>query len=252
MTDPKHAAQQLHDLRNWSPMLATLTELTAPRSPAQTIHTQGGRTRDLGDLLAPTLDATDKGAHALRTHAQITQWATVWADCADLTYTDHPLDALAEEAHRLSEEWADWDAFTDDLTVLHHRVARLTGHTPRTIGPCPEQGCTEHVTQAQTRRGAEGPLECPRGHTYRDDEEYIEATKASDRNIVQTITDPTIRVTVTQFLHAWPELTKDTVKKWIKWKRLTPTDETPKRINLAAANMLATQLIQQRTDRETP
>ncbi|WP_276670267.1 hypothetical protein [Schaalia cardiffensis] len=242
MTDPKHAAQQLHDLRTWSPMLATLTELTAPRSPAQTIHTKSGRTRDLGDLLAPTLDATDKGAHALRTHAQVTEWATIWASSAELAYTSHPLDALAHHSARLAEQWVDWEAFTDDLTVLHHRVARLTGHAPRTIGPCPEQGCTDTVTQAQTRQGAEGPLECPRGHTWTTLADYQQATRSADLTLIRDSTNPATRVTIAQFLQAWPELTKDDVKNWTRTHRLALTNTHPRTLNLAAGNILAKRL----------
>ena len=250
MTDPKRITKQLRDLADWAPLLTdAITTLTSPRASGAPASPHGTH-RDLGDLLAPTLDAEDEGAYAIRTHAQIVRWATTWATVADLQYIGNPLDALADNTTRLAKTFADWDALAEDTAILHTRIARITGHAPRTIGPCPTPGCTEDVTQATTRHGAEGPLECPRGHTYQDDEEYIEATKASDRNIVHTITDPTIRVTVAQFLHAWPELTKDDVKNWTRTHRLTLTDTQPQTLNLATANLLARQLIDGREKRD--
>lgn len=250
MTDPKRVAGQLRDLADWAPLLIdAITTLTSPRASGAPASTHGTH-RDLGDLLAHTLDAEDEGAYAIRTHAQIVRWATTWAGVADIHYAGNPLHALADNAQNLAESWDDWDAFTDDLTILHTRIARMTGNAPRTIGPCPENGCAEHVTQATTRHGAEGPLECPRGHTYKDTDDYIEAAKASDRHILQTITDPTIRVTIHQFLTAWPELTKDDVKNWTRTRRLTLTDTHPQTLNLAAANLLAQQLIDGREKRD--
>ena len=223
MTDPKHVTQQLRDIRDWNTALPqdALATYTKTSGIGTALHT--GTPRDLSSIIATTIDAEDDGAHAIRTPAQITRWATTWATVADLHYVGNPLDALADNTTRLAKTFADWDALAEDTAILHTRIARITGHAPRTIGPCPTPGCTEDVTQATTRHGAEGPLECPRGHTYQDDEEYIEATKASDRNIVHTITDPTIRVTVAQFLHAWPGLTKDDVKNWTRTSRLALT-----------------------------
>ena len=252
MTDPKRVTQQLRDLADWAPLLTdAITTLTSPRASSAPASTHGTH-RDLGDLLAPTLDAEDEGAYAIRTHAQIVRWATTWAGVADLHYAGNPLHALADNAQNLADTWDDddWETFSEDVHILHTRIARITGHAPRIVGPCPTPGCTEDVTQATTSHGAEGPLECPRGHTYQDDEEYIEATKASDRHILQTITDPTIRVTVTQFLHAWPELTKDDLKNWTRTHRLTLTDTHPQTLNLATANLLARQLIDGREKRD--
>lgn len=250
MTNPEQSARQLQDLADWAPLLTdTTATLTSPR--ASGAHTNArGTPRDLGDLIAPTIDAEDEGAYAIRTHAQITTWATDWATTAGITYTGNPLHALANNTQRLASEWGDWGAFADDLQILHARIARLTGHAPSTIGPCPENGCHEHVTQSNTRNGAEGPLECPRGHTYRDAEDYIKATKASDRNIIQTITDPTIRVTIRQFLTVWPELTKNDVKNWTRTRRLILSDTRPRTFNLATANLLAKQLILGREQRQ--
>lgn len=250
MTDPKRAARQLQDLADWAPLLTdTITTLTSPRASGAHANARGTH-RDLGDLLAPTIDADNDGSTAIRTHAQITTWATAWARCAELHYTGNPLHALANNTQHLASEWDDWDAFTDDLTILHTRIAHITGHTPRIIGPCPENGCAEDVTQAMTSRGAEGPLECPRGHTYKDAADYIEASKAADRNIIQTITDPIIHVTVAQFLAAWPELTKDDVKNWTRTGRLALASTHPQTLNLATANILAKQLILGREQRQ--
>lgn len=252
MIDPKRAARQLQDLADWAPLLTDTTAvLASPRTTPTLAHTRGTH-RDLGDLLAPTIDAEDEGAYAIRTHAQIVRWATAWANVAELHYTGNPLHALANNTQPLASEWDDWDAFTEDLAILHTRIARLTGHAPRTIGPCPTPGCDDTITQAQTHHGAEGPLECPRGHTYKDTEDYIEATKASDRNIVQTITDPTIRVTISQFLHAWPELTKDDIKNWTRTGRLALTNSHPQTLNLAVANLLARRLVEGREKRCSP
>lgn len=252
MTDPKRAARQLQDLADWAPLLTDTTAILAsPRTTPTLAHTRGTH-RDLGDLLAPTIDAEDEGAYAIHTHAQIVRWATAWAGVAGLAYVGSPLAALADNTQRLVGTWGDWEAFAEDLAILHGRIARLTGHSPRIIGPCPESGCHEHITQATTRHGAEGPLECPRGHTYKSAEDYIEATKASDRNIIQTITDPTIRVTVAQFLAAWPELTKDDIKNWTRTRRLALTDSHPQTLNLAAANLLARRLVEGREKRGTP
>lgn len=250
MTDPKRVAGQLRDLADWAPLLTdAITTLTSPRASSAPASAHGTH-RDLGDLLAPTLDAEDEGAHAIRTHAQIIRWATAWAGVADIHYAGNPLAALADNAQNLADTWDDWDALADDTAILHTRIARLTGHAPRTIGPCPTPGCTEDVTQAMTSHGADGPLECPRGHTYTDANDYIEATKASDRHILQTITDPTIRVTVTQFLAAWPELTKDDIKNWTRTRRITLTDTHPQTLHLATANLLARQLIDGREKRD--
>lgn len=251
MTTPKHAATQLRDLADWAPLLTdAIATLSAPRNAAAPASANG-TIRDLGDLIAPTLDAPDQGATAIRTHAQITEWATAWANVAELHYTGDPLRALADNAPRLAETWADWDAFADDLTILHTRIARMTGHAPRTIGPCPTPGCDDTVTQAQTRRGAEGPLECPRGHTYKDETTYLEAVRDADRAILQDITDPTIRVTISQFLHAWPALTKDDIKNWTRTRRLILLDTRPRTLNLATANILARRLMEGREKRDT-
>lgn len=251
MTDPKTTTRQLRDLADWAPLLTdAITTLTSPRASGAPASAHGTH-RDLGDLLAPTLDAEDEGAYAIRTHAQITRWATAWAGVAGLTYTGSPLAALADSAPRLASEWDDWESFSDDLAILHGRIARMTGHGPRTIGPCPENGCAEYVTQAMTSHGAEGPLECPRGHTFADLEDYIEATKASDRHVLQSITDTTIRVTVAQFLTAWPELTKDDLKNWTRTGRLALTDTHPQTLNLAAANTLAARLVETRRARDS-
>lgn len=250
MIDPKRAARQLQDLADWAPLLTDTTAILAsPRTTPTLAHTRGTH-RDLGDLLAPTIDAEDDGAHAIHTHAQIVRWATAWAGVAGITYTGNPLHALANNTQHLASEWDDWDAFTDDLTILHTRIARMTGHSPRIIGPCPENGCHEHITQATTRHGAEGPLECPRGHTYSDETAYLEAVCDADRSIIQNATDPTIRVTISQFLHAWPELTKDDIKNWTRTGRLALTNSHPQTLNLAAANMLAQRLIDGREKRD--
>lgn len=254
MTDPEQAARQLQDLADWAPLLTdTTATLTSPRSIATT-HTRGTH-RDLGDLLAPTIDADNDGSTAIRTHAQITTWATAWARCAELHYTGNPLHALANNTQHLASKWDDWDAFTEDLAILHGRIAHITGHTPRIIGPCPENGCTEDVTQAMTSRGADGPMECPRGHTYMTPKEYEDAMKAADRSIAQHVTDLNKRVTVAQFLVAWPELNKDDVKNWTRAHGDKPP-RLPKdasgRINLAAANLLARRLVEGREKRGTP
>lgn len=254
MTNPKQASRQLRDLDTWAPLLSdTITTLTSPRVTITT-HSHGTG-YDLSDLIAPTVDAESDGVAAIRTHAQIVAWATRWATATGITYTGNPLHAIADNTQRLADTWDDWDVFADELAILHGRVAKMTGHSPRTIGPCPETGCTEAVTQAQTRRGAEGPLECPRGHTYKDAADYIEATKASDRHLLQAVTDLGIRVTVAQFLAAWPELTKDDVKNWTRAHGDKPP-RLPKdasgRISLAAANLLARRLIEGRVKRNTP
>ena len=246
MTTPKQVARQLCDLATWAPLLTdAMVTLVSPRASAAPASAHGPH-RDLGDLVAPAIDAENDGAHAIRSHAQITVWATAWATTANLMYAGNPLYALADNAQCLASEWDDWDAFTDDLAILHGRVARLTGHAPRTIGPCPTPGCVEAVTQAQTRHGAEGALECSRGHTYTDETAYIEAMREADRTILQTITDPTARVTISQFLNTWPELTKDDIKNWTRTGRLTLSDTTPRTLNLATANLLARGLISKR------
>lgn len=254
MTNPKQAARQLRDLDTWAPLLSdTITSLTSPRVTITT-HSHGAG-YDLSDLIAPSVDAESDGVAAIRTHAQIVAWATRWVATAGITYTGNALHAIADNTQRLADTWDDWDAFTDELAILHGHIANMTGYSPRVIGPCPETGCAEAVTQAQTRRGAEGPLECPRGHTYHDVADYIEATKASDRNIVQAVTDLGIRVTVAQFLAAWPQLTKDDMKNWTR----AHGDKSPRlpkdvsgRISLAAANLLAQRLIEGREKRNTP
>ncbi|QPK81129.1 hypothetical protein G7Y41_08830 [Schaalia sp. ZJ405] len=215
MTSPKNAAHMLHDLHQWAPLLTNAaTTLLSPRAGTPNTHTPHTH-RDLGDLLAPILDAPDEGAPALRTHAQITAWATTWAECADLTsYTSHPLLALANAAPRLAEHWKDWESFTDDLTLLHARTARLTGHTPRTIGPCPTRGCMETVTQQQTRRGAEGPLECPRGHTWTTLNNYR-------KDAARIITKPGVILTATEIHDIYPDLNRERLKKWAQRGKIT-------------------------------
>lgn len=254
MTNPKQAARQLRELDTWARLLSdTITTLTSPRVTITT-HSHGAG-YDLSDLIAPNVDAESDGVAAIRTHAQIVAWATRWVATTGITYTGNPLHTIADNTQRLANTWDDWDVFADELAILHGRIAKMTGHSPRIIGPCPETRCTEAVTQAQTRHGAEGPLECPRGHTYHDAADYIEATKASDRNLLQAITDPIIRVTVAQFLAAWPQLTKDDMKNWTRAHGDKPP-RLPKdasgRISLAAANLLARRLMEGRVKRNTP
>lgn len=251
MTNPKQAARQLRDLATWAPLLSdTITTLTSPRVTITT-HSHGAG-YDLSDLIAPSVDAESDGVAAIRTHAQIVAWATRWVATAGITYTGNPLHAIADNAHHLADTWDDWDVFADELAILHGRIAKMTGHSPRIIGPCPETGCTEYATQAQTRHGAEGPLECPRGHTYHDVADYIEATKASDRNLLQAVTDLGIRVSVAQFLTIWPSLSKDDVHNWTRTGRLTLTDSRPQTLSLATANLLARRLMEGREKRNTP
>lgn len=253
-TPQTKTTRQLRDLATWARLLSdTITSLTSPRVTITT-HSHGAG-YDLGDLIAPSVDAESDGVAAIRTHAQIVAWATRWVTATGITYTGNPLHAIADNAHHLADTWDNWDVFADELAILHGRIAKMTGHSPRVIGPCPEIGCAEAVTQAMTQLGAEGPLECPRGHTYYDVADYIEATKASDRNLLQAVTDLGIRVSVAQFLTIWPQLTKDDMKNWTRAHGDKPP-RLPKdasgRISLATANLLARHLIEGREKRNTP
>ena len=78
MTNPKQAARQLRDLDTWAHLLSdTITTLTSPRVTITT-HSHGAG-YDLGDLIAPSVDAESDGVAAIRTHAQIVAWATRWS-----------------------------------------------------------------------------------------------------------------------------------------------------------------------------
>lgn len=254
MTTARAAQHQLRDLTRWAPLLNPLADshlgLHSPTLAAT--HT---RTRaDLAAKLA-RIPNPDDGAHGVTTHTDLTTWAAAWATVAGLSYTGSPLHALADNAPTLKVEWNDWDSFTDDLQILHARIARATGHTPRVIGPCPVESCSETVTQAQTKHGAEGPLECPRGHTYATMSEYRAATITSDQRLIREAESASILITISEFLRAWPELTRDDIKNWTKerddgTKRLT-THKTRrgKSIPLGPANTLARQLIAGREHR---
>lgn len=231
MTDPKRAARQLQDLTNWAPLLTdTITTLTSPRSPGA--HASAHSTHhDLGDLLAPTIDAPDQGATAIRTHAQITEWATAWAQCAELHYTSNPLHALANNTQRLASEWDDWDAFTDDLTILHTRIAHITGHAPIRLHPCPQPGCDGTITAPTTRNGTGDFAWCDHCDTlyHTDPDEYAEELLTIAQH-----TDTAARpITAAQAAHIWNGLiTVDQIKKWKNQGRLTPRDTNPNRYDL--------------------
>lgn len=245
MNTPETVSRMLHDIRDWNRALPndTLATYTAKSPIARAIHSAHAAT-DLSARIAHTLDAENGGATSIRTPAQITSWAASWAASAGITYSADPLTALAHNTPALADTWNDWEAFAEDTVLLHTRIARITGHTPRIIGPCP--ACNDTVTQAQTRRGAEGPLECPRGHTYRDEDDYTAATRESDRAIARQVTDPSLWVAISQFLQIWPQITKDDVKNWTRTGRIVPSNTRPRTINLATANQLARQLTRKR------
>ncbi|QPK80807.1 hypothetical protein G7Y41_07030 [Schaalia sp. ZJ405] len=114
----------------------------------------------------------------------------------------------------MHDTWDDWDAFTEDLTRLHDRIARLTGNTPRVIGPCPTRGCLETVTQQQTRRGAEGPLECPRGHTWTTLNHYR-------KDAARIITKPGVILTATEIHDIYPNITAGLLRLWVHRGKIT-------------------------------
>lgn len=246
MSTPEHAARQLHDLTHWAPLLH-------PPSPTRAHHPTHAphatrQLHDLAHLLTPTLNTTPTARTAL-TRAHITTWATHWATYASLTDIDNPLHALATHAHTLAATWDQWDTFTHDLHTLHTRLAHLTGHAPRTIGPCPHPGCSSTVTQARSPHGAEGPLECERGHTYTSYYAYTRAMKSARQTRLQHVTDPNVTVTARQFLTIWPSLTRDDMRNWTRTKRLTPASTHPHMYSLATANRLARQLLAAREKR---
>lgn len=246
MTDPKLVARQLRDIADWAPLLTdTIATLTRPRS-AVAAHTGTRRVhRDLGDLLAPAIDAEDQGAASIRTHAHITCWATQWAASAELIYSGKPLHALADNAHLLAETWGDWESFAEDVRTLHQRIARLTGHTPLRLRPCPQRNCTGTITAPTTRNGVSDYAWCDQcEHLYHTDaDDYADDLLGIAQNAKLT----TKHVTAAEAVRIWQGvITVDHIKKWVQQKRLVPQETHPYRYDLTHINTLAQQLLHKR------
>ena len=222
----KHVTQQLRDIRDWNTALPqdALATYTKTSGIGTALHT--GTPRDLSTIIATTVDAEDDGAHAIRTPAQITRWATTWATVADLHYAGNPLDALADNTPVLAQTFADWDALADDTAILHARIATLTGHAPIRLHPCPQPGCNGTITAPTTRNGISDYAWCDHCDTivHTDPDEYADDI----RKIAQNADNPHRPITAAEAAHLWAgELTVDQIKKWAAQGRLTPRATNP-------------------------
>ncbi|MCD4557185.1 hypothetical protein [Schaalia sp. lx-100] len=213
MTPAKTVCRQLRNLQRWMPLLTDITStLLAPRGA---ISASGAHVvRDLADIITPALDAPEEGPDGVRTYQGFYDWAKDWALSADLPPDGDPVYQLITRADVLHGTWDDWEAFTEDLERLHERIARLTGNAPRTIGPCIVAGCTENVTQQQTRSGASGPLECARGHSWTTIGCYR-------KDAARAITKPGISLTAAEIRDIYPDLSRERLKKWAQRGKIT-------------------------------
>jgi hypothetical protein len=244
------ARRWLADITAWRPLLddnaATVLGVSSP-----ILTLAGGSSGDDADRLPfhldTVIDRTDEGATGIRTPRGLDEILMSWArQIATGRHDPAPLTALAYLQQAGVLEWAhrsdDWDALCETIRDAHTVIGRQTGHAPHVLARCPK--CGGDITTDPTDHGIPDWGVCETCETwYGSLEDVARAERARLRDIA---IDPGLRVTPTEALRLWPELTWDDLHNWTRPPRL-PLEGDPPTVNLRALNQAANALAEKRS-----
>ena len=212
--------QMLAQIAAWLPALDdaahTATGLHSPRP------TSGGHNGNGGGLpyhLAAVLDTTDDGPAGIRTSRGVLDILHPWAvQLADERSEPAParrstLPYLIGTVDWAQTHAADWEALADTITDTWRGLARATGHTPATIGTCPN--CGGDITTDPTPSGIPEHGSCERcDRWYQDKEDQAMTRKVALNDVLRNTRDPAIYVDWATLHDAFPALTHDRLRQW--------------------------------------
>lgn len=217
MPTPTHMLAQI---AAWLPALDdaahTATGLHSPRP------TSGGHNGNGGGLpyhLAAVLDTTDDGPAGIRTSRGVLDILHPWAvQIADERSEPTParrstLPYLIGTITWAQDHAADWEALADTITDTWRILARATGHTPATIGTCPN--CGGSITTDPTPHGIPEHGSCEQcDRWYQDKEDQAMTRKVALNDVLRNTRNPAIYVDWATLHDAFPTLSHDRLRQW--------------------------------------
>lgn len=239
--------QRLENLARWLPHIPnphdTQAGPTGPRTGPTTPNPNALPHRlhhilDTATTDGPTGVTTRQGAEAI-----LAEWWTHIAHSLALPNPPHatPLAHLIYHHHAITHQYPDWDTYNHAITLLHGRVAYLTGNHPDRHGPCPH--CTHPVASWPTPQGMSRPACTDCLTDWDTPQAYLDALQASHLHQLRQVAEPGHWVTRRQLAAIHPDLSPDTLDSW-RHRDTIPTrrDKTGRvTYDLAAINKRHTQ-----------
>jgi hypothetical protein len=212
--------QMLAQIAAWLPALdAAAHAATGLHSPRPTSGGHSGNGAGLPHHLAAILDTTDDGPAGIRTSAGVLDILHPWAlQLADERGEPAParrstLPYLIGTIDWAQGHAADWEALAETITDTWHILARATGHTPATIGTCPNCGGT--ITTDPTPHGIPEHGSCEQcDRWYQDKEDQAMTRKVALNQVLRNTKNPAIYVGWGTLSKAFPTLSHDRLRQW--------------------------------------